>query len=134
MAVKYQHWEHASSTRQELLGQLSMEYWLSKFQARWGMPRHPIKSTLITDSKACLDIMESMPQGVGIKAMLQAEMDVALEIYSQRSIHTCIIWNSQKVCSHIDKSAVPDDFHWECNKFVDELATRAQTCFRLEEL
>ncbi len=134
MAGEYQHWEHASSTRQELLGQLGIKYWMSTFQAKWGTPRHPLKITLITYSKASLDIMESMPRGEGIKAVLQAEMDVALEIYRQRLSHTWILWKFQKVCSHIDKSEAPDEFYWECNEFVDELATQAQTCFQLEEL
>ena len=45
MAGEYQPNDYASSTRQELLGQLGVEYWLSKFQERW--KSRGIKSVLL---------------------------------------------------------------------------------------
>ncbi len=86
-AVEYQPRVDASSTRQELLGQLGIKYWLSKLENRWGKPRNGVKIALITDSQASIDIMENMPNITGIKDTLRPEMDVAMELYQQRLSH-----------------------------------------------
>ena len=44
-AVESQPHTTASSTRQELLGQLAVEYWLQKLQKEWGTPRK--RSTML---------------------------------------------------------------------------------------
>lgn len=76
---EYQPRLFASSTRQELRGQLGLEYCLRGLAERWGTPQGKFKLTLITDSKASIDIMENVPRIIGIKDTLKAEMDVGLE-------------------------------------------------------
>ena len=101
-AGEYQPREIASSTRQELLGQLGVEYWLTRLEKRWGRPRNGINIVLITDSQASLDIMENAHQILGVKDTLKAEMDVAMELLRTRTQHQWARWNFSKVESHID--------------------------------
>ena len=131
---EYQPWKHASSTRQELLGQLGLEYWLQKLQEDWGVPRHKVTITLVTDSQASVEILVNAERTLGIKDMLKPEMDVALEILRLRRQHTWIYWDIQKVESHIEKQAAPDEFFWECNEYADQLATKAREELSLEDL
>ncbi len=125
-AAEWQPWENASSTRQELLGQLGIEYWLTRLENQWGRPRHGIQVTLITDSQASIDIMDNIPNMMGIKDTLKPEMDVALELYQQREVHPWVKWHISKVESHIEEEEAMDIFQWECNKLVDEEATKAR--------
>ena len=131
MAGEFQPQANASSTRQEILGQLGIEYWLKRLAADWGRPRNGINLMLITDSQASIDIMDNIPQMVGIKNTLSAEMDVALELFQQRTLHSWVYRNVVKVESHIDLLDAPDEFMWECNNYVDELATKARGHFLL---
>ena len=133
-AGEWQPRENASSTRQELLGQLGIEYWLTRLETKWGRPRKGLQITLITDSQASIDIMANIPNITGIKDTLKPEMDVALELYQQRAAHPWILWNNCKVESHIDEEDAPDLFNWGCNKYVDEEATKARTEFSIQSL
>ena len=69
--------------------------------------------------------MANMNHCVGIRSMLQDEMDVALELYMLCTDHYWIEWNIEKVQSHIEEEATPDKFSWYCNDYVDQLATKA---------
>jgi len=134
-AAEYQPTETSSSTRQELLGQLGIEYWLSKLEKEWGRPRNGIKIELITDSQSSIDIMVNISSRVGIKDVLTPDMDIALELNHQRqSRSTWVHLSITKVESHIDVLEAPDIFFWECNEFVDALATKARTAYSLRTL
>ncbi len=99
---------------------------MDRFQSQWGVPRNKIKITLVTDSQASIKIMNNMADMIGIRAFLNPEMDVALELYQLRVVHTWILWDIQKVESHIDIEHAPNEFFWRCNAFVDEQATIAR--------
>ena len=128
-AREYQPQSDASSTRQELLGQLGLEYWLQILKERWGVPRHSIKLILVTDSQSSIDILENMENMRGLSHTLWPEMDVAMELYDQRSAQWWILRNTQKVNSHVSLSDAPDEFYWKCNNTADELATQARESF-----
>ncbi len=128
-AGEWQPRDNASSTRQELLGQLGVEYWLSRLERKWGRPRHGVQITLITDSKASMDIMDNLSRMIGIKDTLRPELDVALEIYRQRLSHPWAQLYFSKVESHIPQEEAPDEFLWACNTFVDDEATKARLDF-----
>jgi len=134
MAAEYQVWEHASVTRQELLGQLGVEYWLHKFQQLWGIPRQSLSITLITDSQVSIDLLENVQEQQGIKDTLKADMDVALEIFRLQQIHAWTKWRVQKVESHIDRNDAPDEYYWDCNNFADTLASKAREIFPIQSL
>ncbi len=110
-AGEYQPQISASSTRQELLGQMGIEYWLDRLQRQWGTPRKSLKIILITDSQASDDIMDKMPQLGTIRNMLAPEMDEALELYIQRPKHQWIQWRVIIVEGHIDIADAPDEFY-----------------------
>ena len=133
-AIEYQPRETASSTRQELLGQLGIQYWMTRLAAEWGQPRRGIQIELVTDSQASIEIMENIPTMIGIKDAIRQEMDVSLELFKQRTEHQWIKWKVCKVESHIDREDVPDSFHWECNNFVDGEATKARLDCPMEDL
>lgn len=124
-AGEYQPWEHASSTRQELFGQLGVQYWMSRFCQWWGIPRNKVYLTLITDSQVSIDIIQNLSEMVGIKNSLKPEMDVAFELYQLRLTHFWLLWNVIRVESHIDESEASAEFNWACNEYVDALATKA---------
>ena len=79
-AAEYQPHSHASSTRQELLGQLGAKYWMRRLQKKWGRPRHKPRVILVTDSQASIDIMENLQNVMGLKHVLKPDMDIALEL------------------------------------------------------
>ena len=70
--------------------------------------------------------MKSVPQALGISAMIKAEMDVALEIQSMQLKGFWIQRQTIKVTSHIEQEDAPDKFLWECNALADALATKAR--------
>ena len=131
---EYQPLMSASSTRQELLGQLGVEKWLEKLKEKWGVPRHRLKLVLITDSQASIDIMVNAMILTGIKDTLRAEMDVALELKRLQSMHWWVDRQVVKVESHIDSSQAPDIFAWECNNRADYLATKARDILTVADL
>ena len=104
-------------------------------EKEWGRPQNGIKVNLITDSQSSIDIMENISARIGIKDVLKPDMDIALELYHQRqSRSTWVQWSVTKVESHIDQSEAPDTFFWECNDFVDALATKARMEYSLTTL
>ena len=133
-AGEYQPHTHASSTRQELLGQLGAEYWLGKLASEWGVPRRHIQIMLVTDSQASIEIMENTQQSIGLKSVLSSDMDIALELKAQRVENYWVNRTVQKVESHIEEEDAPDGFLWGCNYFVDELATKAWNDYTVENL
>lgn len=133
-SAEYQPGTDASSTRQELLGQLGLEYWMDELEQTWGRSRGILRLTLVTDSQASIDVMQNVPKVMGVGAMIKAEMDVALEIHRLQSTKTWIHRQTIKVTSHIDKDDAPDEFLWECNNFVDELATKSRDRANIREL
>ena len=134
MAGELQRWDHSSITRQELIGQLGIEMWLEKLVDQWGVPRQKLQLTLVTDSQVSIDILQKVPEGIGIKDMLQPEMDIALEIYRLQQKHFWTEWQVKKVESHIDRTSAPDEFFWDCNDIADQLATKARDEFSEEDL
>ncbi len=133
-AGEYQPNESASSTRQELLGQLGVEYLLSKLAHQWGRPRNGISIMLITDSQASIEIMQNVGHPLGIKDTLRPEMDVAMELHQERTTNSWVSRQIRKVESHISVEDAPDEFEWECNNYVDQMATIARSEFRLNDL
>ena len=133
-AGEYQPRNDASSTRQELLGQLGLDYWLQRFQQWWGRPRNSAKIILVTDSQASIEIMAKLTDTLGLKDVLQPEMDVALEIYRRRIGNPGFSWEVQKVQSHISLEEAPDEFFWVCNEIADTLATTARSEWTLDQL
>ena len=133
-AGEYQPRDTASSTRQELLGQLGVEYWLGKLADKWGVPRNGCQIVLITDSKASIEIMRAAEEGLGITTMLRPEMDVCLEMLQQRQkkqwARRCVV----KVQSHITQEEAPNEFFWSCNEHADQLATTARDRFDADML
>ena len=128
-AGEWQPRENASSTRQELLGQLGLEYWFARLETKWGRPRKGLQIILITDSQASIEIMANIPNIMGIKDTLKPEMDIALELFQKRAAHPWIRIHICKVESHIDMEDAPDTFYWGCNNYVDEEATKARIEF-----
>ena len=131
---EYQPSRTASSTRQELRGQLGIEYWLARLARRWGIPRKTFTVILITDSKASIEILENAYNIVGIKDTLRPEMDVALEIVSQQISNFWVTRKVVKVESHISEENAPDPFDWKCNDIADKVATKAREIFVMEFL
>ena len=121
-------------TRQELIGQLGIQYWLSRFETYWGRPRQGIQIVLVTNSQASIEIMENIPNMLEIKDTIRSEMDVALELFQQRTTHQWIKWNVCIVESHIERDDAPDGFYWDCDNYVDEQASKARLDFTLGEL
>ena len=133
-AGEYQPSLTSSSTRQELLGQLGLEYWLQKFTKRWGRPRYPIKVQIVTDSQASIDIMDNVQKILGIKDTLRSEMDVALELGRMRRVNNWASRDIIKVESHIEVEQAPNPFLWFCNDRADKLATVARDELGMESL
>ena len=134
-AGEHQSTKSASSTRQELLGQLGVEYWLRKLVIQWGFPRISLAVTLVTDSKASMDILANTKNLQGIKDTFGADMDIGLEIARVQNEHNH--WMTRqvvKVESHIEVDKAPNKFYWACNEIVDKLATEARLVFRRNEL
>ena len=129
---EYQPSQSASSTRQELLGQLAVEYWIKRLQKRWGVPRNGLTVTLVTDSQSSIDIMDKISGASSIRDMLNPEMDVALEIYQQRLLKPWVLVEIVKVQSHIELSQAPDEFFWHCNLLADQMATNARNIYTIE--
>ena len=133
-AGEYQPKDYASSTRQELLGQLGVEYWLEELSQRWGISRKGFEVILITDSQSSIDIMDNVLGHRSIRDTLLPEMDVALEIFRLQSEHQWVRKRLIKVESHIEMIQAPDKIYWECNELVDKLATHARTVYIRDSL
>ncbi len=129
---EHQPSQSASSTRQELLGQLAVEYWIRDLQSRWGAPINGLTVTLVTDSQSSIDILDKTSGASSISDMLNPEMDVALEIYHQRLLKPWVSLEIVKVQSHIEISQAPDEFFWNCNCLADHMATTARNIYTIE--
>ncbi len=105
-----------------------------KAAENWRVPRHTVTIILVTDSQASVDILVKADRMLDTKDALKPEMDVALEISRLMRQHRWISWEVQKVESHIDKQTAPNQFYWECNEYVDMLATKGKEEFSLEDL
>ena len=65
--MEFQPYRSASSTHQELQGQLGVEHWFEKFQEWWGVPHKCIEARLVIDSQASIDIVQAIPpHGIGL--------------------------------------------------------------------
>ena len=133
-SAEYQPHISASSTRQELLGQLGAEYWLSRWQKEWGTPVRPLRFVLVTDSQASIEIMKSIPSIVGISGILKPEMDVALALFDSKAVKEWVVRKIVKVTSHIDRDEAPDQYLWDCNEKADALATEARAHFSTADI
>lgn len=110
-AAEYHIRHNSSSTRQELLGQLVIIYWLHRLITAMGTPGWDLAVQLVTDSKASIDIMEQCDSLIGLKDGLRPEMDVALEIFLKLT-DLAIKLEVIKVKSHIAVDEAPDENHW----------------------
>ena len=133
-AGEYQPKRTASSTRQELLGQLGLEYWLRRLGIKLGIPNRQVTVTLITDSQSSIDIIANAHRMTGIKDTLQPDMDIGLEVAHQYKLTNWVIRQVIKVESHIEEEKAPNKFYWECNELVDRMATNARSLFSIESL
>ena len=95
-AVEHQPHITASSTNQELLGQLAVEYWLQKMQNEWDTTRQRPSLLLITDNQARIDIQKASETIVGIRDTMNPEIDVVLEINAQQSRNWWITRETKK--------------------------------------
>ena len=116
----------ASSTRQELLAQLCIEYWLDHLITTLGEPGCQLSVELVTDSKASIDILDNMPQKIGMNEFLKPDMDVAMAVADRRARRSSCTMDIIKVNSHIGLEEAPDEFHWRLNDEADKLATLAR--------
>ena len=126
-AAELQYGKSASSTRQELLAQLCIEYWLDHLYRLWGSPKHKLQLKVITDSQASLIIMDNMKNIVSMKDVLRPDVDVAMELArlrQQNSKHNTL--QLIKVKSHIGRDEAPNETYWQANNDADELATFAR--------
>ena len=125
-AAELQFHESASSTRQELLAQLCVVYWISHLIERLGEPKETLEAFLVTDSQASIDIMENMERIIGLKDVLTPDIDVAMALsWKRKQIQRCKL-EVVKVTSHISLDEAPDETHWMINEEADRLATLAQ--------
>ena len=115
----------SSSTRQELLAQLAVEYWIDHLLKLLGIPGWDLKATVVTDSQASIDIVQNCGNVRGIKDVLRLEYDVASELYSLRE-RLDVSHEVIKVRSHISVEDAPDESHWMINDIADRLATEAR--------
>ena len=126
-SAEAQYGKSASSTRQELLAQLCIEYWLEHFYRLWGPPKNKIRINVITDSQASLIISDNLKHIVSMKEVLRPDIDVAMELERMRkqNVTFCRL-ELIKVKSHIEKEDAPNETYWSVNKEADELATFAR--------
>ena len=116
----------ASSTRQELLAQLGIEYWLQYLANKLGEQLVKVSIQLVTDSQASIQILETFTSSIGIKAFLQPDRDKTMEIEAQHKLSTHCSTETFKVGSHISMEESPDKLFWKVNDESDKLATTAR--------
>ncbi len=66
-AAEGQREKNASSTRQELLGQLAIEYWVTQLIQTLGEPGWDLQAHVVIDSQASIDKLDRCKQLIGIK-------------------------------------------------------------------
>ena len=124
----------ASSTRQELLGQLALEYWFEHMEAVLGEPYGRIEIDIVTDSQASIDILRNLECKLGIKDVLKPDVDVGLAILFKRQNRHWADFTTIKVRSHITVEDAPDELLWLVNEEADKLATEAREKVIAQEL
>ena len=125
-AAELQFQETASSTRQELLAQLCVVYWISHLIERLGEPKEKLAAFLVTDSQASIDIMANMDRIIGLKDVLTPDIDVAMALsWKRNQIQHCNL-EVVKVTSHISIEEAPNETYWMINEEADRLATLAR--------
>ena len=67
-----------SGTRQELLGQLCIEYWVQHLIKTMGESAYKIQLNLVTDSQASIQIMAKLSDVISMKDLLGPDIDVAI--------------------------------------------------------
>ena len=78
---------------------------------------------MIIDSRATIDIMETYTQGMGIRDHLQPETDVSMELSRICTTQLWVLQDRVEVTRKSQRKTLdPDEFYWECNKIVDQLA------------
>lgn len=112
-----------SSTRQELLAQLCIEYWINELVWRLGTPRSQLNIHLITDSQASIMMRERFDKVIGIKYYLRSDMDVIMELARQRKLNDHSRLEIHKVRSHIGVEEAENEQYWTVNVEADALAT-----------
>ena len=125
-AAEKQGTAETSSTRQELLAQLSIEYWIAHLTKIWGRPKEALEVQLITDSQASILMVENVDRKVGMQALLRPDWDVVMEVWQQRKQNTHSSMTVHKVKSHISVEEAPDELFWNLNEEADRLATLAR--------
>ncbi len=125
-SAKLQTTDNSSSTRQELLAQLCVVYWLQHLVEVFGEPDRPIRVTLITDSQASILMLSKMPRLIGIKDWLSPDNDITMELYQQRAQNAHSSTELVKVKSQTIEAQDLDETYWKLNKEADELATFAR--------
>ena len=115
----------SSSTRQELLAQVAVEYWIEHLLQLLGTPLWDLTVTVVTDSQASIDIVQNCGSVYGLKDVLRPEYDVASELHRLREKFE-FSHNVIKVRSHISVEDAPDERHWLINDMADRLATEAR--------
>ena len=118
--------ENASVTRQELLGQLAIDFWLQHMVETFGEPNAAVEVHIVTDSQASIDIVSNVQNKIGIKDVLKPDTDVALAILHQRAKLPWMKYHMIKVKSHIAVEEAPNEFFWRVNDTSDQLATEAR--------
>ena len=118
--------ENASVTRQELLGQLAIDFWLQHMVVTFGEPTAAVEVHIVTDSQASIDIVNNVRNKIGIKDVLKPDTDVALAILYQRAKLPWMKYHVIKVRSHIAVEESPNEFFWMVNDTSDQLAMEAR--------
>ena len=125
-AAEVQKEHTASSTRQELLAQIAIEYWIQHLAQCLGLTDSKLKVVIITDSAASISIVEGLTKEIGAKRFLQAEAEAGMELATLRSLQTNTKYETVKVISHIERVEAPNERFWELNDLADRLATAAR--------
>ncbi len=125
---------NGSSTRQELLAQLCVEYWIIHLLKKLGEPDSPIRVQVVTDSQASIQIREGICTAMSMTNFLKPDVDVAMELHRCRSENKHSNLEFHKVKSHILEVEAPDENHWRLNKEADDLATDAREAVEAGQL
>ena len=124
----------SSSTRQELLGQLAVAYWISHLFQVLGDPGRVLTVQLVTDSQASIDIMENLEKAIGLKDYLKPEVEIAMELTDCWRRLKLVEYTVIKVQSHIAVEDSSNETYWKANDIADTLATQARAKVENDEM
>ena len=125
-AAEEQKDKSASSTRQELLAQIAIEYWIQHLAKRLGLTNIKLQVVIITDNAASISIVEGLTQEIGVKQYLQPEAEAGMELATLQRLQTKIKYEIIKVNSHIEREEPQNERFWDLNDLADRLATDAR--------